>query len=239
MKKISTLFALLLLMVTTSVQAQTKNYPFELTEEGKAPVLYYIFSGRDGNGGMSDYAFSNIVPWGKEIPALCLNRQDPRYPLYQFWYFMEAEDGNIMIISAEDNRMVTVPNTNDAAKCTEMQSKGELTNKYYTWSLDYTNGCYAFKTSDGKTFLSHNGSWSTAGQVMGLYNANGSKDEGSRIFFQPAPEGVVSGIVAVKPEAGKPATGIFTLSGQKVDKVSTPGIYILNGKKTIVKVGSI
>lgn len=234
MKKISTLFILLLILVTTT-QAQTNDYPFELTKEGEAPVLYYIFSGRDGNGGKSDYAFSNIIPWGKEKPALCINRQDPRYPLYQFWYFMEAEDGNIMIISAEDNKVVTVPNTTDAPKCTEMQHKDSLTNKYYTWILDKTNGCYAFKTSNNKTFLSHNGGWSTAGQVMGLYNANGSKDEGSRVFFEKAPEGVSTGIVAVPPEACKKATGVFTLSGQKVGKAGQSGIYILNGKKTIVK----
>lgn len=234
MKRISTLFTLLL-VVLASVHAQTNDYPFELTKEGEAPKLYYILSGRDGNGGKSDYAFTNVIPWGTETPALCLNRQDPRLPLNQFWYFMEAEDGNIMIISAEDGRMVTVPHTNNAAKCTEMQSKAELTNKFYTWIFNETNGCYAFQTSDKKNFLSHNGGWQTAGQVMGLWNADGSKDEGTRVFFEPAPEGVSTGIKAVKVNANETTKAIYTLAGQKQNNVVRPGIYVVNGKKTIVK----
>lgn len=234
MKKFTTLFTFLLILAT-SLQAQTKNFPFTLTQKGGEPVLYYIYSGRDGNGGKSDYVFSSLTPWGASKQAVCLNRQDPRYPLYQFWYFMEAEDGNILIISAEDNKIITVANTKDAAKCTEVQSQEERTNQYYTWILDNTNGCYAFKTSNGATFLSHYGNWSTGGQEMGLYNANGYKDEGSRVFFEPAPEGVVTGITTIVPDTKEPIRGIYTLTGQKIEQISTPGIYIINGKKTFVK----
>ena len=187
MKRFSTLFTLFIVALT-SAMAQTSDYPFTLTKAGETPVLYYIYSGRDGGGDKSQYVFTNVTPWGAEKPALCINNQDPRLPLNQFWYFMEAEDGNIMIISAEDGKMVTVPHSNNAAKCTEMQSKEELTNKFYTWIFNETNGCYAFQTSDKKNFLSHNGNWQTGGQVMGLWNADGSKDEGTRVFFEPAPK---------------------------------------------------
>ncbi len=234
MREISTLFTLLL-VCAASLQAQIKDYPFTLTQEGEEPVLYYIYSGRDGNGGKSAYVFTNITPWGADKQALCINNQDPRYPLNQFWYFMEAEDGNIMIISAEDNKIVTVASSRDAAKCTEMQSRDNLTNKYYTWILDCTNNCYAFKTSDGKTFLSHNGGWSSGGQVMGLYNANGSKDDGSRVFFEAAPEGVSTGIVVNVADNKRFNNGIYTITGQKIDRIERPGIYIVNGKKTLVK----
>ena len=234
MKKIFTLFSFLL-VCSASLQAQMKDYPFTLTQEGEEPVLYYIYSGRDGNGGKSSYVFTNVTPWGSSKQALCLNNQDPRYPLNQFWYFMEAEDGNIMIISAEDNKIVTVANSNDAAKCTEMQSRDNLTNRFYTWILDCTNNYYAFKTSDGKTFLSHNGSWSTGGQEMGLYKANGAKDEGSRVFFEAAPEGVTTGIIVSVVDSKELSKGIFTITGQKIEKIERPGIYIVNGKKTLVK----
>ncbi len=234
MRKIFTLIAFLYVSLA-SVQAQTKDYPFTLTQEGEEPVLYYIYSGRDGNGGKSSYVFTNITPWGSSKQSLCINNQDPRYPLNQFWYFMEAEDGNIMIISAEDNKIVTVKNSRDAAKCTEMQSRENRTNEFYTWILDYTNGCYAFKTSDGKTFLSHNGSWSSGGQEMGLYNANGSKDEGSRVFFEAAPEGVSTGIIVSVPDSKELVKGIYTITGQKIERIERPGIYIVNGKKTLVK----
>ena len=131
MKRFSTLFTMFVVALT-SAMAQTNDYPFTLTKAGETPVLYYIYSGRDGGGDKGDYVFTNVKPWGAEKHALCLNHQDPRLPLNQFWYFMEAEDGNIMIISAEDGKMVTVPHSNNAAKCTEMQSKEGLTNKFYT-----------------------------------------------------------------------------------------------------------
>lgn len=232
MKRISTLL-ILLLILSTFMMAQTNDYPFTITKEGETPTLYYIYSGRDGGGNKSGYVFTNVTPWGATKPALCINNQDPRFPLNQFWYFMEAEDGNIMIISAEDNRMVTVANTNDAPKCTEMQNRIELTNKFYTWILDYTNGCYAFKTADKKTFLSHNGNWQSGGQQMGLYNANGSKDEGSRVFIELAPNGVSTSIKAVKVDTSK--SQIYTIQGQKVNDAKQPGLYIANGKKIFVK----
>lgn len=234
MKKFTSLLTLLLILAT-SLQSQTKDYPFTITKAGEEPALYYIFSGRDGSGGKSNYVFCNITPWGSSKQSLCLNRQDPRYPLYQFWYFMEAEDGNIMIISAEDNKVLTVANTIDAAKCTEMLGQDNLANRYYTWILDYTNGCYAFKTSNGATFLSHNGNWATGSQEMGLYNANGSEDEGSRVFFEAAPAGIVTGITAITTEARKEVQGIYTITGQKINRIESPGIYIINGKKTFVR----
>lgn len=209
--------ATMLLLLATSVQAQTNDYPFELSEEGRVPVLYSIFSGRDGNGGKSDYVFTNVIPWGTKKPALCLNRQDPRNPLNQYWYFMEAEDGNIMIVSAEDNKVVTVPNTTDAPKCTEMQHKDSITNEYYTWILDNTDNCYSFKTSDGKTYLSHNGGWGTASQVMGLYNANGSMDEGSRVFIEPA----VSAVATCKEVNEAPDGKSFVVSGTVTKIINT------------------
>ena len=217
----------------TVSSATEKEYPFTLTKEGEEPVLYIIYSGRDGSGDKGSYAFTNITPWGGSRQELCLNNQDPRYPLSQIWYFMEAEDGNIKIISAEDNKLITVANTNDAAKCTTMLSENEITTQYYTWILDETNGCYAFKTSDGKTYLSHNGNWTTGGQQMGLYNANGNQDEGSRVFFELAPAGIETGVIDIEAENALPV--IYSIIGQRIDKITTAGIYIVNGKKVIVK----
>lgn len=235
MKKIFTLFVLSVLCLT-SLQAQEMNLPFTLTKRGGTPVLYYIYSGRDGNGGKGSYVFTNITPWGSQKQALCINNQDPRYPLNQFWYFMEAEDGNIMIVSAEDNKIVTVASTTDAVKCTEIQGRANLTNKYYSWILDFTDGYYAFKTSDGKTFLSHNGNWSSGGQEMGLYYADGSQDEGSRVFIEPAPEGVVcTAVASVADDDASAVKGIYTIDGQKIEAIECSGIYIVNGKKTLIK----
>lgn len=218
-------------VLTSEVSAE--DYPFRLTTDAKAPSLYYIYTGRDGNGGAGGCVFTNEIPYGDTVNKLQLMYKNPNQAEpSQLWYFMEAEDGNIKIISAADGRMITVANTADGAKKVYMQTEEERTHSYYTWTLDATNGCYAFKTSDGKTFLSHNGNWSTAGPQMGLYNANGSKDEGSRVFFEAytAPSGINSAITAAPSRPG-----IYTLTGTRIEKITAPGIYIIDGHKRAVR----
>ena len=239
-KYLLVLAALMMLTNTAMAQKQANvekaNYPFELTTDANNPILYYIFSGRDSQGGTAfTYVFANEVPWGDSVNKLQIVRQDPRIPRNQLWYFMEEGEG-VMIISAEDNRMITVAQTTDAPKCTLMQTAEERTNDFYTWILDCTNDCYAFKTSDGKSFLSHNGNWQSSGPQMGLYNADGSKDEGSRVFFEALPkENYPTGIdhnVFVKVNA---QNTIYTITGTRINKITAPGIYIINGKKKVVK----
>ena len=217
---------------TMHTRATITDYPFVLTTDTVSPILYYIYNGRNSNNGESPtYVFANEVPWGDSVNRLQIVRQDPRIPKNQLWYFM-AVDGGLTICSAADHRMVAVANTNDAPKCSVMLTADELTTESYIWQLDYTNNCYAFKTSDGKSFLSHNGNWQTAGPTMGLYNADGSKDEGSRVFFEPLnPE---STGIASRPATEQPHV-IYTITGQRIDAITAPGIYIINGKKVISK----
>ena len=229
MRRFTSLITLMLVAVAT-LHAQTADYPFTITQPGEEPVLYYIYSGRDGNGGKGNYVFENRTPWGATVEEVQISLADPRYPLEQFWYFVKADDGNIKIVSALDNKIITVANTNDAAKCTKVLSEDDITTEYCTWILDCTNGFYAFQTSDKRTFLSHNGNWSTAGSRMGLYNANGSADEGSRVFFEPAPTGVTSNIGNIYDSKEEV---IFDITGRRIKQITVPGIYIINGKKVI------
>lgn len=225
MKKITLLTLFLVLFATT---VKSTDYPFVLTTDPQQPVLYYIYSGRDSNGGTNlSYVFANEIPWGDTMYRLQIVRQDPRGMREQMWYFM-AEGEGVKIISAADHRMITVPSTTDAPKCTLMQTADELTSTHYIWLLDCTNGCYSFKTSDGKSFLSHNGNWQTASATMGLYNANGSQDEGSRVFFEtiPTEDTHITALPAVWP-----TRVIYSLSGQRFSNITTPGIYIIEGKK--------
>lgn len=233
------LFFSFLLLTSMSIKAQTikatvsaENYPFVVTTDASEPELYYIYSGRDGGGVASDFVFVNEIPWGESEPMLQLMYKNPNeVELSQLWYFME-ENGQIKIISAADGRMITVPNTSDGPKKAYTQKTENHTHAYYTWILDKTGGYYAFKTSDGKSFLSHNGNWATARSVMGLYNADGSKDEGSRVFFEAC--NLPTGIGASMIEAGAKCT-VYTISGQRVEKISSPGVYIVDGKKRIVR----
>ena len=234
-----TLILSLFLFSLTSATAQrsratvnAEDYPFVITTNPEKPVLYFIYSGRDGGGSISDYVFINEIPWGGTDYKVQIMRKNPnKADLTELWYFME-EDGKIKIISAADNRMITVPNTTDGAKKAYTQTAEDRTHEYYTWILDKTGGYYAFKTSDGKSFLSHNGNWASAGPQMGLYNADGSKDEGSRVFFEAYSD--VSGINNAMPER-EFKYGIFTITGKRIDKITGPGIYIVNGKKRVVR----
>lgn len=238
MKHLTLLFTFFLFSLTGAT-AQTikatvdaEAYPFVVTTDIKKPVLYYIYSGRDGGGKASEFVFVNEIPWGESEPMLQLMYKNPNEAeLSQLWYFME-ENGQIKIISAADGGMITVSNTSDAPKKAYIQKEETRTHAYYTWILDKTGGYYAFKTSDGKSFLSHNGNWATARSVMGLYNADGSKDEGSRVFFEACNQ--PTGIGASMIEAGAKCT-VYTISGQRVEKISSPGVYIVDGKKRIVR----
>ena len=112
-----------------------------------------------------------------------------------------------------------------------MLTSDKLTTESHIWQLDYTNGCYTFKTSDGKSFLSHNGNWQTGSSTMGLYNADGSKEEGSRVSFEPLnPES--TGFVR-RPATEQPRV-IYNITGQRIDAITAPGIYIIDGKKVII-----
>ena len=218
---------------SSNTRTTTTDYPFTITTDAENPVLYYIFSGRDSQEGTAKtYVFQNSIPYKDTEYKLQIMHQDPRIFPDQLWYFMEGEDG-LMIISLEDNRMITVGSTADAPKCIQMQTAEELTNPYYTWKLDLTDGCYAFMTSDGKNYLSHNGNWTTGGALMGLYNANGAQDEGSRVFFEALPlDDYPTGITSLTTTEQKGS--IYTLTGQRIKSIITPGIYIINGKKVII-----
>ena len=219
---------------TTYSNVDAADYPFELTVNPSKPVLYYIYTGRDGAGEAGGCVFSNEIPYGESLYKLVLMYKNPnKAELTQLWYFME-ENGKLKIISAADNRMITVANTADGAKKVYMQTAEERTNDFYTWTLDKTNGYYAFKSADGKTFLSHFGNWQSGGPQMGLYNADGSKDEGSRVFFELCSDAPVTGIKGVV-ESNSFGMGIYTITGRKIEKITAPGIYIVNGRKTIVK----
>ena len=236
-----TLFTMALVLCCSIATAQnapntktvTTDYPFTVTTDAANPVLYFIFSGRDSQGGAEKrYVFQNSIPWGDTEYKLQIMTQDPRNFPDQLWYFMEGEDG-LMIISLEGHRMITVASTTDGAKKIQMQTAEERTNAYYTWKLDLTDGCYAFKTSDDKSYLSHNGNWASAGAQMGLYNANGAQDEGSRVFFEALPvENYPAGMTSLTATEQKES--IYTLTGQRIKSIITPGIYIINGKKVVI-----
>ena len=242
MKRIVTLlFASLLMLVSVAQEsnavsrATVTDSPFVLTTDTSNPMYYYIYSGRDGSkvGGDKEYVFACEIPYGDTQYKLDIVYRNPyKVDSTQLWYFVAADHG-VKIVSAVEGRMVTVENTTDGGKKVYMQSPAELTNKHYVWQLDQTAGCYAFRTDDGASYLSHYGNWSSSGPQMGLYNADGSKDEGSRVYFDALDKEAEAGIAT--PPAKPAPQAIYTLTGQRIARITAPGIYIVDGRKVVVK----
>ena len=61
------------------------------------------------------------------------------------------------------------------------------------------------------------------------------KDMGSTFVATERIFDTTTGITDIEAEEDIHGNNIYELSGRKVGKITTPGIYIINGKKVIVK----
>ncbi len=128
-------------------------------------------------------------------------------------------------------------------------------NKNITTSYGWTHQGFYYNESsiDDKSwnnteanvyYIAHNHFWVTEGTVLvrpfrTLYRSNGGGANLLGIILDD--DGIVDGIDAIKGEANSVKhSGIYSISGQKVsDNTNTdglaPGLYIINGKKVLVK----
>ena len=123
--------------------------------------------------------------------------------------------------------------TTDEATVTTSGLQGTLYNKDIT-----ATGAYVLGLIDGKVGF---GKATTTGKAEGTFTNNANK-----AYFVPTSGGQniasysfrfgedTTGISEVKGESGN-VKGIFDLTGRRVENITAPGIYVVNGKKVLVK----
>ena len=158
-------------------QWQLIEAPIELTTDIEAPICYAIKSGRDGN-----YYFTLE---NKKIKLV--NNADIVGNDNAKWFFMLDDNKNLKIYPYADK-------TNTMGYITIADGNTKLTNDHNadgyvadTYNLYYNtnnaannNGkCFAFRPTEGNTFVSNHGGTS---EYMGFLNEN--NDKGTRIGFE-------------------------------------------------------
>ena len=95
----------------------------------------------------------------------------------------------------------------------------------YVFSVD--NDKKALVITEGAKYL-----YNQSGKVR-IYSSNKSYWKLELIGTE---EGTLTSIVEIETEATVPVlNGIFDLTGRKIEEITEPGIYIVNGKKRLVK----
>jgi hypothetical protein len=138
------------------------------------------------------------------------------------WAFTKDSNGNLMLYNKDYDAYMY--NKKSGATTYVLADKAADASAYQV-SVD--NDKKALVITDGSNYL---------------YNSNGT----ARIYKTASywkleligtAEGSLTSIVEVETEANTPAVieGIFDLTGRKIDEITKPGLYIINGKKVLVK----
>ncbi|MBR5466286.1 MAG: hypothetical protein IKU79_02620 [Bacteroidaceae bacterium] len=158
-------------------QWQLIEAPFELTTDVENPICYAIKSGRDGN-----YYFTL-----ENNKIKLINNADIVGNDKAKWFFMLDANKNLKIYPYADK-------ANTMGYITVVDNNTRLTNDHNadgfvadTYTLYYSadrasefNGkCFAFRPTEGNTFVSNHGG---TGNYMGFYNSY--NDKGTRISFE-------------------------------------------------------
>lgn len=151
--------------------------PFELTTDIENPICYAIKSGRDGN-----YYFTL-----ENNKIKLINNQDIVGNNNAKWFFMLDENKNLKIYPYADkeNTMGYITVADGNTKLTNNHSAGgfvaDTYNLYYNTNnaADNNGKCFAFRPTEGNTFVSNHGG---TGNYMGFYNEH--NDKGTRIGFE-------------------------------------------------------
>ena len=111
--------------------------------------------------------------------------------------------------------------TYNAAYCDWSINQGSVADRYYLVSKR-SNG-----TTDGSLIILASGAFDAWSASEG-YSANYSN------LFRIDVVDVETGIGEVKGEGGN-VKAIYDIAGRKVEAIAAPGIYIVNGKKVLLK----
>ena len=158
-------------------QWQLIEAPFELTTDVENPICYAIKSGRDGN---YYYTLENNK-------VKLINNADIVGNNNAKWFFMLDANKNLKIYPYADkeNTMGYITVADDNTKLTNDHNAANFVADTYTlyYSADraseFNGKCFAFRPTEGNTFVSNHGG---TGNYMGFYNSY--NDKGTRISFE-------------------------------------------------------
>ena len=177
----------------------------------------YWFRIKDVDAG--EYAFVNPDATGKYVDALGTGELDAENNNF-VWAFVKNSKGEFQIFNkGYDTYLYTLsssPNPLKADKAADASS--------YVFSVD--NDKKALVASEGNKYLYNNGG---KGRMY-------TKKSYWKLELIGTEEGGLTSIVEIETEAVSPALeGIYDLTGRKLDEITESGIYIINGKKRLVK----
>ena len=193
-----------------------KVLTFTNVQQNGTELVLYI-----NNSNVLDLSSSSAEVLGDVAQFLCKKEESGKYSffnesaqLYMIWRAGNNGGGH-------NNNSGTLA-TYNAAYCDWSINQGSLSDTYYIVSKR-GNG-----TTDGSLIVMASGTFDAYSATEG-YNGNYSN------LFRIDVVDVETGIDEVKGEKENVKDGIYDLAGRKVKATGAPGIYIVNGKKTLVK----
>lgn len=178
-------------------------------------IYYYYLKDVDTD----TYAFVNPDATGRYVDAMGAGELDTENDNY-VWAFVKNSKGEFQIYNkGYDAYLYTLSSSPNPLKADKAADAGN-----YVFSVD----------NDKKVLVITEG-------AKYLYNQSGkarmySTKTGWKLELVGTEEGTLTSIVEVETEATTPVLeGIFDLTGRKIEEITKSGIYIINGKKTLVK----
>ena len=185
------------------------------SSHGETIYYYYL---KDVDAGT--YAFVNPDATGRYVDAMGTAELDTENDNY-VWAFVKNSNGELQIYNkGYDAYLYTLSSSPNPLKADKAEDAGN-----YVFSVD--NDKKALVITEGEKYL-----YNQSGKAR-IYSSNKSYWKLELIGTE---EGSLTSIVEIETEATTPAlNGIFDLTGRKIEEITEPGIYIVNGKKVLVK----
>ena len=140
-----------------------------------------------------------------------LNTEDENF----VWAVVKNENGNLEIYSKGYDAYLYTKS---------MKLRADKMSDAGSYTIEVDNEKKALVIKEGSKYLSNGGTISSTTIGYWKFELIGTE------------EGGLTSIVEVETEVAAPAMeGIYELTGRKIEEITKPGIYIINGQKRLVK----
>ena len=185
-------------------------------QSSKNGTIYYYYL-KDVNNGT--YAFVNPDAAGNFANALGVAELDPANDNF-VWAFVADNRGGFQIYNVGyDAYLYTSSKTPNPLKADKAEDAGA-----YLFSVD--NDKKALLVTEGSKYLYNQGGRGRIATTKTFW----------KLELVGTEEGSLTSIEEVETEASSTVVeGIFDLTGRRIEEITEPGIYIINGQKVLVK----